>query len=163
MIVHHVSVCCGGYMSVAFMCVCRVLSICQWVCVLKMLVYRIIMHCFELCLCCGFYVVLICVRDDCALKVRRDFSSMICLYVSLCCGGCVSRCRDKLCWLWLTGPLMCCVVGLNDVVCFSTVVRIAFGCVCVVRASCKEYFSMMFFCVSLRCGGCMSIVCLYTN
>ena len=75
----------------------------------------------------------------------------------------MSRCRDKLCWLWLTGPLMCCVVGLNDVVCFSTVVRIAFGCVCVVRASCKEVYSMVFFCVSLCCGGCMSIVCLYTN
>ena len=77
-----------------------------------------------------------------------------------CCG---SRCRDVLCWLWLTGSLICCVVGLNDILCFSTVVRIAFGCVCVVRANGMEVYSMVFFCASLCCGGCMSIVCFYTN
>ena len=115
--------------------------------------------------CCVFSSVMrIACRCVCVVRANcNEFPSKICLYVSLCCGGCVSRCRDKLCWLWLTGPLMCCVVGLNDVVCFSTVVRIAFGCVCVVRASCKEVYSMVFFCASLCCGGCMSIVCLYTN
>ena len=61
---------------------------------------------------------------------------------------------------------MCCVVGLNDVVCFSTLVRIAFRCVCVVRASCKEVDSMLFFCASVCCGstlvriafGCVCVV-----
>ena len=42
MIVHHVSVCCGGYMSVAFMCVCWVLRFEVSRCVVLAVVDRIL-------------------------------------------------------------------------------------------------------------------------